>query len=120
MSYKVKGRKLAHHPGCQCRVREHEDGVIEFISYTTLVIRAVPQKLAKNYFSDYAITIKDGEQIDEDAYFLECTGTYSRTTAKQIGYFLKEYFGDLNYYDMKAIAGQEEVVVSHKKHAMYW
>ena len=120
MSYKMSGVKLAHHPGCQCRVQINEDGVIDFISYTTLVIRAVPQKLASKYYSDYAISIPKDEQIDEDAYFLECTGTYSQTTRKQIGYFLKEYFGDLDYYDMKNIAGEQDVIVSHRKHARYW
>lgn len=36
---------------------------------------------------------------------LHCTGTYSRTTIKQIGCFLKEYAPALDYYSVKAIAG---------------
>ena len=117
MSYKVERKKLTNHPGMQCIVWEYDNGVIEFISYTTLVIRAVPRELVMNYFRDYDIIKKDGEQVDEDAYFIECTGTYSRTTSKQIGCFLKEYFYNLNYYDMKAIAGQDVVVVAHRKEA---
>ena len=117
MSYKVEGKKLTNHPGMQCRVREYDNGVIEFISYTTLVIRAVPQKLVMDYFIDYDITVKYGEQVDKDAYFLECTGTYSRTTVKQMGYFLKEYFYNVDYYDMKAIAGHKEALVVHRKEA---
>lgn len=52
-------------------------------SYTTLVI---------------ALNIKDG--------WLECTGTYSATTRKHIGAFLKEYAPRLSYYDIKRIAAK--------------
>lgn len=38
---------------------------------------------------------------------LYCFGTYSRTTIKQIGRFLKEYAPSLDYYSVKAIAGTE-------------
>jgi len=92
--------RLSHHAGCQCKVKTYSDGVIDFISYTTLVIRATP--------------------VGDDNYELECTGTYSPTTRKQIGYFLKEYFGELTYYDMKEIAGTEKKVTAKKCHAKYW
>ena len=36
---------------------------------------------------------------------VECTGLYSATTRRQIGWFLQEYYPALNYYDMKKIAG---------------
>ena len=36
---------------------------------------------------------------------LYCFGTYSRTTSKQIGRFLREYAPSLDYYSVKAIAG---------------
>ena len=36
---------------------------------------------------------------------LRCTGTYSRTTIKHIGHFLKEYAPALDYYSVEAIAG---------------
>lgn len=121
MSYNVSGKKLAHHPGCQCRVQISEDGVIDFISYTTLVIRAVPQKLAPQYFDERTDLVqKSGEYIDDEAYFLECTGTYSQTTRKQIGYFLKEYFGSITYQDIKEIAGENTVIIAHRGHAQYW
>ena len=38
--------------------------------------------------------------IDNDG-FLSCTGTYSATTRKHIGAFLKEYAPMLDYYDAK-------------------
>lgn len=42
---------------------------------------------------------------------VECTGTYSQTTRKQIGWFLKEYMPHLNYFDMKSIVGKGMVLV---------
>ena len=80
-------KKLNNHPHAQCHVEIEPDRIV-FVSYTTPVI------IVKNY----------GGQN-----FFECTGTYSQTTRKQIGYFLKEYFPYLNYYDMKAIVGMGEV-----------
>ena len=79
--------KLKNHPYSQCHVEVEGDTTI-FVSYTTAVI----------------FLIKRGAKR-----FVECTGTYSKTTIKQIGYFLKEYAPDLNYYDMKNIVGMGEV-----------
>ena len=56
--------------------------------------------------------IIDGENIHLISYttrvctidaegFLSCTGTYSATTRKHIGAFLKEYAKNLCYYDAK-------------------
>lgn len=42
---------------------------------------------------------------------MECTGTYSATTRKQMAWFLKEYAPDLTYYDMKAIVGKGAVAM---------
>lgn len=77
-------KKLRNHTGANCRVNLHSNGDIDFISYATRVI-----------------TIRGRGKNRE----IECTGTYSATTRKQIGYFLREYAPDLNYYDMKRIAG---------------
>lgn len=75
--------RLKNHPYAQCGViRDNSD--ITFISYATAVIR---------------ISFVDGVR------HIECTGTYSATTRKQIGYFLKEYAPDLCYHDMKRIVG---------------
>jgi hypothetical protein len=80
-------RNLKNHPYAQCYTLT-EGNRITFVSYSTAVI---------------FITYHDGQR------FVECTGTYSATTRKQIGYFLKEYAPDLCYYDMKRIAGEGEI-----------
>ena len=96
----LETRKLTNHKYAQCYVEIEDDGAINFISYTTLVIRAVP-------FESYG-------------YILYCTGTYSQTTRKQINWFLKEYFGDVSYYDMKRIANSEKGIYAERKHAKFW
>ena len=83
-------KKLRNHPYSNCRVNLHSNGNIDFISYSTRVI-----------------TIRNNNGNRE----IECTGTYSATTRKQIGYFLCEYAPDLNYYDMKRIAGSGYVTM---------
>lgn len=93
-------RKLTQHPYSQCSVIIKEDGAILFYSYSTLVIGAEP--------------------ITEGHYEVYCTGTYSPTTRKQIGWFLKEYFGDLNYYHMKEIAGKHACKIAERKHSKLW
>ena len=70
-------RALRDMPHAQCGVNIYKDGRIDFISYTTRVITI------------YA----DG--------WLEITGTYSLTTRKQIGRFLREYVPHLYYQDVK-------------------
>lgn len=82
-------KRLNNHRYAQCHVRVHDNGDIEFVSYNTTVIYAV----------------KVGHK-----YNVVCTGTYSATTRKQIGWFLREYLPMLNYYDMKSIAGTGEYV----------
>ena len=85
--------KLKNHPYSKCYVLkdiENEKIVaIHFISYTTEVITAIK---SENY------------------WLIKCHGTFSKTTAKQIGYFLKEYFPELNYYDMKNSFKKNEVI----------
>lgn len=71
-------RALREMPYAQCGVNIHADGTIVFISYTTPVISISP----------------DG--------WLSCTGTYSPTTRKQIGRFLREYAPLLTYQHAKA------------------
>lgn len=82
-------KKLANHKYSQCYV-EIVGNVTTFTSYSTPVI--------------YMATI-------EGKRYMECTGTYSATTRKQIGYFLKEYAPDLSYYDMKNIVGKGAVAI---------
>jgi len=79
-------KKLSAHPYCKCYVELTPDRkIIRLISYTTLVIQV---------------------EIDENGLReFECMGTFSQTTRKQIIYFLREYFPDVNYYNMKNIVG---------------
>ena len=83
-------KDLREHKSSNCFVRIYDD-VVEFISYTTRVI-----------------TIKQDEKKNR---IVECTGTYSPTTRRQIGWFLKEYAPDLTYQDMKEIAGDGFVAI---------
>lgn len=70
-------KKLDSMPNAQCGVILHSDGAVDFYSYSTLVCK-----------------------IDAQGW-LECTGTYSQTTRKQIGRFLREYAPNLSYQDAK-------------------
>lgn len=78
-------KSLENHPGANCTVVEFDNGNVNFISYSTRVISI------ENAVSNRKI---------------ECTGIYSATTRRQIGWFLKEYAPDLNYSDIKNIVGQ--------------
>lgn len=79
-------KKLNSHPYSNCYVEVTPDRtIVRFISYTTLVIEV-------------------NINVDGTREF-ECMGTFSQTTRKQIDYFLKEYFPDVNYYNMKDIVG---------------
>ena len=80
-------KKLRDHASAQCLIEIENDRVV-FISYTTPVI---------------FITHENGKRR------VECTGTYSQTTRKQIGWFLREYLPEFCYQDMKRIAGQGAV-----------
>lgn len=96
----LETRKLTNHKSAQCHISIEDNGTINFISYTTLVIQAIPH--------------------ESGGYILFCTGTYSQTTRKQIGWFLKEYFGDISYYQMKQCAEDGTGIYAERKHAKYW
>ena len=81
--------KLKNHKYAQCHV-ETSGKDIYFVSYSTTVIKAMYE--------------------DDNMYTISCTGMYSPTTGRHIGWFLQEYFPTLNYYDMKAIAGTEKTI----------
>lgn len=79
-------KQLKEHPHAQCYVFTDD-------SRTKMIF--------VSYYTDVIIILHD---ITDKSYNFKCTGTYSATTRKQIGWFLKEYFPELNYYDMKGIA----------------
>lgn len=68
-------KKLTDHRYSQCHV-EITDAAIHFFSYSTLVC-----------------SIDDG--------WLSCSGLYSMTTRKQIGWFLKEYAPRITFQMVK-------------------
>lgn len=72
-------QKLNNHPYAQACIRHYDSGEIACISYETAVII-----------------------IDSDGW-LSCTGTYSATTRKHIGYFLKELQLPLHYQTAKML-----------------
>ena len=73
-------KKLKSMPYAQCGVIIRDDGAVDFYSYSTLVCT-----------------------IDALGW-LTCTGTYSQTTRKQIGRFLREYAPGIYYLDAKYCA----------------
>lgn len=73
----VVDRRLREMPHAQCGVRIDGHGGITFVSYDTEVITIDPMG------------------------WLTCTGTYSATTRKQMGKFLKEYAPNVTYHDAK-------------------
>ena len=82
-------KKIKGHESAQVRVRLHNDanGVtksIDLISYDTRVV---------------TVDLTGERRI-------ECTGLYSRTTIKHIGWFVREYLPGLSYYDIKKIVGE--------------
>ena len=64
-------QRLNDHPYAQCGIIRH-DNCVQFVSYETIVC-----------------------EIDND--WLHCYGTFSATTAKQIGWFLREMKQKYNY-----------------------
>lgn len=80
---------LKNHPCAQCCAFVLNDGSIHFFSYRTLVITISP----------------DG--------WLCCTGLYSATTRKQIGWFLKEYAPMITYHMVKQVYNDAMMINIH-------
>lgn len=72
-------KKLSAMPYAQACVRIYDNGMIVLQSYSTDVII-----------------------IDENG-FMECTGTYSRTTIRHISAFMREYGHGCTYYTAKQL-----------------
>lgn len=88
-------KKLNDHKHAQCHVQyDNSKDFYVFWSYNTPVI-----------------TVKIYGDNEPGLRGFTCFGTYSPTTRKQIGYFLKEYFPDITYQDMKSIVGMGEVIM---------
>ena len=79
-------RTLRKMPYAQAKVRDYAD-----IGMDTRILQS--------YATD-VIIVKNG--------FLECTGLYSMTIRKHISAFLWEYYPDITFRMIKAIAGTEK------------
>lgn len=86
--------KLRDHKYSQCHVRFYSNASFDFISYNTIVI--------------------SGEHIQGSDYKLTCSGLYSATTRRQISWFLREYFPNVSYYDIKKIAGTQNNIIARR------
>lgn len=80
-------KRFEDHKAAQAWIYEDERE-ISLISYSTKVI-----------------TIRKSDRK------VECTGTYSRTTIKHIGWFVRDFLPGYSYYDMKAIVGKGFVTI---------
>ena len=87
-------KALSQHEHARCGV-DFVGRNIQFISYSTTVI--------------FADRLTSGNE-----YYISCTGTYSQTTRKHINWFLREYFPELSYQDMKRIAETGEVLTVYR------
>ena len=76
-------RSLRKMPYAQAKTRDYSDIGIDM-------------RVLQSYLTD-VIIVKDG--------WLECTGLYSMTTRKHISAFLWEYYPQITFQMVKAIAG---------------
>ena len=82
-----KAYNLRDHQYAQCKaIVDDVAKTIDFVSYVTRVI-----------------SVRFNAEGKRE---IECTGTYSQTTRKQIGWFLREYVPGVTYQQVKAIVGQ--------------
>lgn len=81
-------RRLSDHASAQCYVKLFDNGDIVLRSYATDVL----------YFR-------------KETNSLICTGTYSATTRKQITWFLREYFPEIGYHDIKRAFNRNEAIM---------
>lgn len=100
--------KIKGHESAQARVCIYNTGLIEFWSYSTMVIRATP---VKNFHDKDVDSICVPVECSGIPYILQCTGLYSATTRRQISWFLAEYFSHIEYKFIKGIAGETGDVV---------
>ena len=64
-------------------------------------------------------TIVCGFVVFEEMVYAFCTGTYSKTTAKQIGRFCKEFCPNVGYYWMKDLSAMSAQAVWWEREQNY-
>lgn len=98
-------KNLKAHPYANARVKiyNHTDygqDTIILQSYDTDVIFVVPQS--------------------DCSYSIVCTGLYSNTTRRHISSFCREYFGFIDYYDIKTMVTNHSSILVDKENAMLY
>lgn len=86
MNYKT--RNLSDHASAQCCVKLFDNGDIVLRSYATDVL-----------------------YCRNENNTMICTGTYSATTRKHIGWFLREYAPSVSYADVRDAYDHDEAIV---------
>ena len=87
----IMWHKLHNMPSANCKV-----GIVK-------VEVSAEENLYIVFLKSYS-TIVTGFVLGDENYIIFCTGTYSRTTAKQITKFCQEFFDDLNSSFMKQLS----------------
>ncbi len=85
----VNEMRMPEHEYAQCKILVRNDGTLLLKSYNTIVCGLT----------------KDG--------WLDCSGLYSRTTIKHIGWFMRYFGNGCSYYDAK-YAWKNDCVVNTK------
>ena len=103
-----------------CRKVWDSNGWQKVNAYYTKPLRFMPYAQAGMVKNKYGIHLVSYTtrviSISPDGW-LDCTGTYSPTTRKHIGAFLKEYAPSLSYYDAKrAYLNDYEININTGEH----
>lgn len=92
----IKIKKLTGHEGMNCEVKDYGDMIV-FTSYRTIVA------VAKQ-------TVNGKWVIKPEGKYWDGSRLYTHTTARQLSFFLKEYFIDVKYQDFKTAAINNEII----------
>lgn len=75
-------KTFKNHPYCQAKIYINDEA------------KEGEYKIVLQSYNTFVLYIDNNDILD-------CTGLYSRTTIKHIGYFLREFYPSISYYDVK-------------------
>ncbi len=80
---------------------------LKYMPYAQAKVREYPgigriSRVLQSYATDVIYVDRQG--------LLECTGLYSMTTRKHISAFIREYYSNISFYDVKKIAGTQKKI----------
>lgn len=90
-------KKLTGHEGMNCEVKDYGDMIV-FTSYRTIVAVAEQNPDTNKWV------------IKPEGKYWDGSRLYTHTTARQLGFFLREYFTDVKYQDFKTAAINNEII----------